>query len=811
MDGRIKKVNKVHDRIGEVASVNASTPLDLTKYNFPPNFKMGVTTANKPNEQAQFLNDCDLKRNPRPGVSPSSTKKDASRGCMVCSVCGHRSTSIPMFNDHHKNNHPGVSCGYYRIEPSVAIPTDLLVWQFSSSQGLLRNSALFPNSGNLSTDSVKCTKCDQYFLRKTELHEHILFCAKQKPIVAQKTTSSTESSGKLKVPKLVVKLTPKASESSTQSTVSSRKRQSVVINAEIMPQPEPIEAKQAEPEQQTEPTKRARLERKPKTLYQDFQLALQQAKQFDTHKDGNNNSARKVKKPSAKYMCKRCKKEFDYASTLKKHQLSCISNTSKAKMKNKLAKSKRSKRKARMKAKAKDGEKDPHIETAIELNDNEPPSDQCIVDPEVLEEELEALDEQSEKLEKAIVFNLKEEAESKESTIDAACDENAEHHTCEKCSKTFSLLENYHKHRTTCSSDEEPNEVEMANSDEEKMDIPEDTKGESPIEELPPENLPTLIKCSEIAAKPDIWKIKEDHPTYAFKGSPAQHHSCPYCQRGFTYLANYRKHIQSICPIRQQLEEKQKKAQQLEEAQQSETQAVSENNSAESESTTSESTTPNTLPEKTTFRSYSCGTCHKIFLSQFQMLRHSLSHKLNEVNGTASADLKAFDASNMDEELAAKQALIKHEMPTRKSLRRLKTVTPEQPTVPIGNLLENLARGGNENDEQDTKEESEEEEEQEKLSNELIEERSVEDDQVNDIETNDIETLEDCVLVLDEAEIEDEQQIETIDNEDVAEEGDDNADNNDCEEIGSEDSHVLITFTNDEDDNISLPTTTVSG
>ncbi|CAG2115366.1 unnamed protein product [Medioppia subpectinata] len=36
----------------------------------------------------------------------------------------------------------------------------------------------------------------------------------------------------------------------------------------------------------------------------------------------------------------------------------------------------------------------------------------------------------------------------------------------------------------------------------------------------------------------------------------SQHHSCPYCQRGFTYLANYRKHIKSICPIRQQIDDK---------------------------------------------------------------------------------------------------------------------------------------------------------------------------------------------------------------------------------------------------------------
>jgi hypothetical protein len=64
--------------------------------------------------------------------------------------------------------------------------------------------------------------------------------------------------------------------------------------------------------------------------------------------------------------------------------------------------------------------------------------------------------------------------------------------------------------------------------------------------------------ASKDDSKLDLWRVKQENPMFAFKGSPAQHHSCPYCQRGFTYLANYRKHIKSICPIRQQIEEKKK-------------------------------------------------------------------------------------------------------------------------------------------------------------------------------------------------------------------------------------------------------------
>lgn len=127
----------------------------------------------------------------------------------------------------------------------------------------------------------------------------------------------------------------------------------------------------------------------------------------------------------------------------------------------------------------------------------------------------------------------------------------------------------------------------------------------------------------ELEAKPDIWKIKVDHPTYAFKGSPAQHHSCPYCQRGFTYLANYRKHIKGICPIRQQIDEKKKKV-------------LAGEAPHEEEAKTQPSTPERPVP----FKSHPCSVCNKIFFSYLMLLKHRMSHKLTEGNAACESDVQ---------------------------------------------------------------------------------------------------------------------------------------------------------------------------
>lgn len=174
---------------------------------------------------------------------------------------------------------------------------------------------------------------------------------------------------------------------------------------------------------------------------------------------------------------------------------------------------------------------------------------------------------------------------------------------CTKCHSIFQSIDQLHSHildcakkqsklsastanKTTSNIEDEETEVDESEptatkvtSDAEQsneqstlvVDEPPDDQLDDPMDEPteeedqdiakePGEDEPCTESDSSTAAekKPDPWKAKQEYTAYAFKGSPAQFHSCPYCQRGFTYLANYRKHIKGICPIRQQIEDRKK-------------------------------------------------------------------------------------------------------------------------------------------------------------------------------------------------------------------------------------------------------------
>lgn len=161
-------------------------------------------------------------------------------------------------------------------------------------------------------------------------------------------------------------------------------------------------------------------------------------------------------------------------------------------------------------------------------------------------------------------------------------------HRCPDCQRVFTYMANFRKHiknicpvrrqltddkcnnntsLTTNTPSNDASEQEDLNETDDIIEInevkvPEDQEAELKDQDMKDEEMKEEFDDEELQkdeSKLDLWRIKQEHPTYAFKGSPAQHHSCPYCQRGFTYLANYRKHIKSICPIRQQIEEKKKK------------------------------------------------------------------------------------------------------------------------------------------------------------------------------------------------------------------------------------------------------------
>ena len=180
--------------------------------------------------------------------------------------------------------------------------------------------------------------------------------------------------------------------------------------------------------------------------------------------------------------------------------------------------------------------------------------------------------------------------------------------------------------------DNQPMEVEKKDNDnsDKKKDEPTISKEiEEVVDETVSNNEDSIsegMNESDTEKKPDVWQIKQDHPLFAFKGSPAQHHSCPYCQRGFTYLANFRKHIKAICPIRQQMEEKKKIQQKLGEG----TSMASTSTSGETSSAINSNNSFNLSSDgtKSKFKTYTCNICHKIYFSYLEKMKHQLSHKL---------------------------------------------------------------------------------------------------------------------------------------------------------------------------------------
>lgn len=203
------------------------------------------------------------------------------------------------------------------------------------------------------------------------------------------------------------------------------------------------------------------------------------------------------------------------------------------------------------------------------------------------------------------------------------------------------------------------------------------------------------------------WKSDNNSPsTYAFKGSPAQHHSCPYCQRGFTYLANYSKHMKGLCPIKQQIDDaknglvplpsvvtsdinktlsprKEDSGSRSVDTVVSKTDlnssinnisAVSGLPSTVIDGSSDRDPTPATTinlntkgdnkPSKSGqqskanvsnngFKSFSCQVCHKIYFSHLDLMKHILSHKMNGDSLNDGVDVldQQMDSKQMEQDL----------------------------------------------------------------------------------------------------------------------------------------------------------------
>ena len=212
-------------------------------------------------------------------------------------------------------------------------------------------------------------------------------------------------------------------------------------------------------------------------------------------------------------------------------------------------------------------------------------------------------------------------------------------HVCSDCGKRFAYAANFKKHRDKkcCVSAKMPQVTasvcQQSGNDvsEESSRASETTGGDETEVEVDGEAGDGRVSGSLAAhsAKTDGSQERPGHTFYAFKGSPIQHHTCPHCKRGFTYLANYTKHVKQICPIRQQIDAKKRLM------------LGGCYSTADSENSALNS---NDSP-----LDHPCNVCHKTYYSLVELMKHRLSHKL--FNDSSNSDAVTENCTDQEKVL----------------------------------------------------------------------------------------------------------------------------------------------------------------
>lgn len=556
----------------------------------------------------------------------------------ICSTCGSREPDVKSFYAHALNNHPNVLSNYIIVEASNTVPGRLLTWRYNHSSGLLninRGSSIDSSkqpiindsstSGTAATlcsasnpisspssSSVKCTKCGHTFVSIDLLHGHMFECARSNHY---NPSSSGHYGG------IYRKRQPPSRSSSPEndhqasgsgySTRSGRKRSSPASS--VTPS--------------TSTTTSATTGNKSgssSSKGQSVKSHGDQLKQSGENQNDFNGSNRhglidgqvangkrmeSVNKAD-KNTCKRCNKKFRYADTLRKHRLSCL------------------RLKIKLPSIASPGFAHQNNRKRLSLDELDD-EEESIEEEEMDDEEEQPIDHNDPDF---VIPKPKFSSPGKGSNKKLA---------------QIAVIPGVMK--------ESPAEKVSTVTESESNDAPLPTDGELQSKE-----------------SNEDWKTESVASTYCFKGSPAQHHSCPFCRRGFTYLANYRKHMKELCPIKQQLEDAAKLPLATPSPSTAQTSVVNMNTSlgnisavlglstsslidpTKSDLATTDLTTSNnqhknelknesnistpTAPRSSkgtnhknvNFKSFSCQVCHKIYFSHLDLMKHILSHKLAE-------------------------------------------------------------------------------------------------------------------------------------------------------------------------------------
>lgn len=567
-------------------------PLNLSKYNFPSDFTPEASpppTADH-SEKLEFLFDCNLNTVKNPKFKPlmidtSLTKSDNNETdakChYLCTVCRQK-ISGELMAEHEANNHPNVFCSYIKVEPQMQnIPSQLLLWHYHSTEGLLHRCPTAPSLSIAQKDSnqsVKCTKCEQPFASVSLLHNHILECAHNSP--SKKSSNKSQNNAETQTPSTtsVAVTTEDMSLTTTESLDPSgcAETREEDFSSPLSPcKTRSGKRRQISPEDsgKTKRTRKAKRSvnnashKKVKIEESDFKAA-KKSEEMPSNTESTKNLSPVHKSDDLppksspdslpkRYSCKKCCKKFVYMDSLSKHQMSCNQRVinSRVNTKRKLRNSSKGSQKLakNIEIKAikniqKSEEKRRKSLEKFEDNLNETTADES----EDKTEEEEVTDEEKEtdvaKSNDEVTKEGVPKVNTNDKTVVKGFADSPAQHQCPDCLKVFIYLRNFRKHITngcpirktlyneSATSTSVPTPLQISVVKEEKLDSDDkdldcdDGKNCGDDEEVvfegehngegTDEDAMDISVSSKEESKLDLWRVKQENPQFAFKGSP---------------------------------------------------------------------------------------------------------------------------------------------------------------------------------------------------------------------------------------------------------------------------------------------------
>lgn len=514
----------------------------------------------------------------------------------ICCACVERFHSIVAIEEHKINNHPNVFCTHIEIEGEKNVPPEFCK-QFCNPVGLLKRY-IVPSLDAQENNGLTCTKCKMVFNSVSDLHLHILECGGDDNFKQYKGENYGRKKGVRKKRLREVKC----------QTYSPPKRKYIERSPKTkFIKDDDIEKFDCCMEQEMKENQASHATYSCK----DCSKTFNHSSTFERHKRGcrqklslDRSSHRKLHmknvKSAGQHPCPYCKRTFTYLTSLKKHLRDICSKKIKCKSRSNLSNTKN-------KLECTEQISDKRVENIVEQIDYALENSNFKIE--------ENLDQLSEKKDlKVFEENIKNETESEQKSDSVESD--------------------------LCSIENAKSDIILEN--EELLSLKQIQNNENLHNEL--------ILESGTLVKPE---------NNLQRGLFPQQRCCPHCLRSFAYLANFRRHVKEVCPVKKQMvkenEENGIKSKCSMPVYNVTTFSVKgkiedsvigllRDQSRQIELMKGTEPEENNPTPSSRFRTFSCKVCHKIFLSLVKMLQHRLSHKLQS---DESEDLPKLDLGLM--------------------------------------------------------------------------------------------------------------------------------------------------------------------